>query len=174
MSDKSARHYAEAVMQAMVERWQTTLNGAATAIKGDSKLAETMSGSDTLANKVKALIGALEVKPSTEEENLLKTLIQSGDIGSLAEIAVSLGEVATGQQGPSMAEVTSAIALTKKEQDGIAKKLFAEHGEGLLIDYSVDESLMGGLRIRVGDRLIDMSVASRLSAMRESLASAVR
>ena len=174
MSNRSARHYAEAILQATIERWQTVLNQAADAIANDSKLAETLRGSGTLASKVKALTGALEVKPSTEETNLLKTLIQSGDTDLLARIAVSLGEVATGQTGPETAEVTSAIALTRKEQEEIAKKLAAEYGEDLIIDYQVDNSLMGGLRIRVGDRLIDMSIASRLNAMRESLASAAR
>ena len=54
------------------------------------------------------------------------------------------------------------------------KRLIAEHGEGLSFTFDVDPALLGGLRVRVGDRLIDNSVASRLATLRESLSSVVR
>jgi F0F1-type ATP synthase delta subunit len=49
-----------------------------------------------------------------------------------------------------------------------------QFGADLTFTFRVDPALLGGLRVRVGDSLMDTSVASRLTALRESLTSAVR
>jgi ATP synthase F1 delta subunit len=85
-----------------------------------------------------------------------------------------LGQLATGQSVSRKAEITSAIALSDDEKEQIRKRLIAEHGEGLSFTFEVDPALLGGLRVRVGDRLIDNSVASRLATLREALSSVVR
>ena len=85
-----------------------------------------------------------------------------------------VAQVAAGKTEAQKAEITSAIELTDKEKDQLRKRLTDEYGAGLTFSFSVDPSLMGGLRVRVGDRLIDNSVATRLAALRESIASVVR
>jgi F-type H+-transporting ATPase subunit delta len=70
--------------------------------------------------------------------------------------------------------VTSAIELSDEEKQQIRQRLIAEHGEGLTFTFAVDPALLGGLRVRVGDHLVDNSVASRLATLRESLSSVVR
>lgn len=66
---------------------------------------------------------------------------------------------------PTKAEVTSAAELSGEEKEQLQRSLAAEYGDGLVFSFSVDPSLMGGLRVRVGDRLIDSSIATRLVAV---------
>jgi F-type H+-transporting ATPase subunit b len=62
------------------------------------------------------------------------------------------------------AEVTSALPLTKKEQDSIKKTIKADK-----IEYKVDPGILGGLVVRVGDQVVDNSVANQMNEMRSSL-----
>lgn len=64
------------------------------------------------------------------------------------------------------AVVTSALPLTKKEQDTIAKSVLGGKGK---VDFEVNPSILGGLVVRVGDKVLDGSVAGKLEAMRQSL-----
>jgi F-type H+-transporting ATPase subunit b len=64
------------------------------------------------------------------------------------------------------AEVTSALPLTDKEQDTVRKTVNAK-----TVNFRVDPAILGGLIIRVGDQIIDDSVAGQMSGMRESLLS---
>ena len=97
-----------------------------------------------------------------------------GDLDLVKDVAASLGQVLTGRGEAVKAEVTSAADLAESEQEQLRKSLAEQYGEDLTFSFKVDPSLLGGLRVRVGDRLIDTSVASRLAAMRESLASVMR
>jgi F-type H+-transporting ATPase subunit b len=62
------------------------------------------------------------------------------------------------------AEVTSALPLTEAEQDQVRQALNASN-----ITFRVDPTILGGLKVRVGDQVIDDSIASRMNAMRSSL-----
>jgi len=177
MSDKSARanRYAQAVFQAMLERWQAALGQVSDALNSNGTLAATLKDAGQGAtDKVAALQAALPPGLPVEVTNLLQVLAREGDLDLLPDVSAALAQVATGTVVPIKAEVTSAVELSPEEQEKLRRSLASQHGEGLVFQFSVDPALMGGLRIRLGDRLIDTSVASRLSALRESLTAAVR
>ncbi len=177
MSDKSARanRYAQAAFQAMLDRWQAALSQVSDRLSQDQALAaELNDAGKSTADKVKALEVALPTDTPAEVSNLLKLLVQAGDLDLLPGVATSLTQLATGNTAPIKAEITSAVELAPEEQEKLRQSLSAEHGEELIFNFNVNPALMGGLRVRVGDRLIDTSVASRLSALRESLTAAVR
>ncbi len=181
MSDKQARvgRYAQAIFQLMVEKWQSELGAVADLVSRDPELTALLA--DTArdaAQKIAGLDAALaQLQPqalSAEVANFARLLVQEGDFALLPQVATGLAQVASGRTGPTKAEVTSAVELSPQEQEEIRRKLVQEHGDGLAFHFAVDPSLMGGLRVRVGDTLIDTSVASRLARLRESLASVVR
>lgn len=177
MSDKSARanRYAQAVFQAMLERWQTALGQASDVISKDAALAATLNdGGKSLDDKSAALQAVLPPDAPVEVSNLLKLLIQSGDVDLLPDVSAALTHAVTGAAVPTKAEVTSAAELSGEEKEQLQRSLAAQYGDGLVFSFSVDPSLMGGLRVRVGDRLIDSSIATRLVALRESLTALVR
>ena len=177
MSDKQAKlgAYAQAIMQLMVEKWQNELGQVQAAIAADPTLvAQVNDPSQDPAASLAALDRVLPAAVSNEARNFARLLVQDGDLGLLPLLPAALAQRSTGRSGPSKAEVTRAVALSSQEQADIRAKLSQEHGDGLAFTFSVDPALLGGLRVRVGDTLIDTSVASRLALLRESLASVVR
>lgn len=67
------------------------------------------------------------------------------------------------------AEVTSALPLTKKEQEIVSKDVIGKLGESATISFRVDPNILGGLVIRIGDKILDGSVAGKLESLSRSL-----
>jgi F-type H+-transporting ATPase subunit delta len=177
MSSRQERvdRYAKAVWEVILDRWTSALGEASSKVSSDKKLAALLADTGKpAADRAAALEKALGKNVPVEVLNLLKLMAENDDIGLIDEVAGRLGQIVTGQAISRKAEVTSAIALSDDEKEQIRKRLIAEHGEGLSFSFDVDPALLGGLRVRVGDRLIDNSVASRLATLRESLSSVVR
>ena len=102
--------------------------------------------------------------------NLVYALAQRGDLALLAEIAVALRErMRRAEAEPVAAEIISAIPLTDAEREALVARLESQYGAGLDVRYVVDPAILGGLIVRVGDKLIDGSVATKLAAMKQAL-----
>ncbi len=65
--------------------------------------------------------------------------------------------------------VKSAVPLTETEKEAFRTKLAQKYGEGLVLRFEVDEALIGGVVVRVGDQVIDASIASKLAALKQEL-----
>ena len=165
MSERAtAERYAQAILEAIVEQWQTTLTEVADALAQDPKL-----GAD-----VDSIEKAIPKNAGPELHNFVKMLVQEGDATLLPRVVAALGASLRGDTGPQAADITSAVELDEDAQEKIRQRLAQQYGEDLVISFDVDPSLMGGLRIRVGDQLIDNTVANRLMALREMVAASVR
>ncbi|MCY4413099.1 MAG: ATP synthase F1 subunit delta [Caldilineaceae bacterium] len=165
MSERAtAERYAQAILEAIVEQWQTTLTEVADALAQDPKL-----GAD-----VDSIEKAIPKNAGPELQNFVKMLVQEGDATLLPRVVAALGASLRGDSGPQAADITSAVELDDDAQEKIRQRLAQQYGEDLVISFDVDPSLMGGLRIRVGDQLIDNTVANRLMALREMVAASVR
>jgi F-type H+-transporting ATPase subunit delta len=66
--------------------------------------------------------------------------------------------------------VKSAVPLTEAERQDLHTRLTDRFGPDLELQFDVDPSLIGGIYVRVGDQVIDGSIAGKLSALREQLA----
>lgn len=177
MSSRQERvdRYATAVLEVVIDRWTSALGEASKAVGGNKKLAELLSDpAKPAADRAAALEKALPKNTPADVANLLKTMMDAGDLGLIDDVATRLVQVSSGVATAVQAEITSAIELTDKEKEQIRHRLISEHGDGLSFTFNVDPALLGGLRVRVGDHLVDTSVASRLAALRESLSSVVR
>ena len=89
------------------------------------------------------------------------------------DVLKSLGDLLHGGD-QNAAEITSAVELSGAERQALEAKLRAKFSRDLTFAYKVDAALLGGVVARVGDRIIDGSVASRLNAMAETLLGGVR
>lgn len=170
-----AQRYAQAIYQAMLEQWQSALNQVQAVLSKDQALYATLADSSKDFNeRAKALEAALPKGLPVEITNLLKVLLQEGNLDLVSDVGSALGRVVSGQQAPVKAEITSAVELSEQEKEALRQSLVKQFGADLTFSFRVDPALLGGLRVRVGDSLMDTSVASRLTALRESLTSAVR
>ncbi|MGR3572931.1 F0F1 ATP synthase subunit delta [Brevirhabdus sp.] len=73
------------------------------------------------------------------------------------------------EKGEVTAEVRAAKSLTKAQQDKLASTLKATFGKDVKINLAVDESLIGGLVVKVGSKMIDTSIASKLSNLQNAM-----
>mgnify|MGYP001031524176 FL=1 len=81
----------------------------------------------------------------------------------------ALSRQAAELQGQSVAVVTSATELTTEQRAALEGKLAEIYGREMAVHVQVDQAVLGGMVIRVGDEIIDGSVAGRLSAVRRAL-----
>lgn len=169
-----ADRYAQAILEAIVEQWQEALSSVADALAQGNTLAALNDPSQELGGRLAQLGKLLPAGSSAETQNFLNMLAQEGDLDLLGVVSASLRSSLSGQAVPQEAEIVSAVELGEAEKDQLRQQLTAKHGDGLVFVFRVDPSLMGGLRVRVGDSLIDHTVASRLTALREVIASTVR
>lgn len=88
----------------------------------------------------------------------------------VSDALAQTARMVAGQQGQGLAEVRVASAITGDQQRSISETLKRRFGQDHYIDAVIDESVIGGVRIRVGDVVIDASVSKQLSDMRIQLA----
>lgn len=170
-----ANRYAQAILEAVLDQWQTALIQVSDALAQNARLRSTLeSASKDTDEKVKALQAVLPTGTSAEIQNFLSLLVQEGDLDTIPAVVRELRSGLAGQSEPQKAEIVSAVELSEQEQADLRRRLAEEHGDGLIFSFRVDPSLLGGLRVRVGDTLIDNSVVSRLAAMREIVSASVR
>lgn len=158
------RRYAQAILEAVVEQWQMALGS----------VADALAQNPQLAANVEAIEEAIPADASQEVKNFVKMLVQEGDTALIPSVIIALSTSLRGESRPQEANITSAIALGDAEKEQIRQQLTTQYGDGLRFSFDVDAALMGGLRIRVGDQLIDNTIASRLLALRDVITSAVR
>ena len=168
----AAQTYARAVFEVAFEDWLKGLQHVATTLDRNptlmQSLADESKGFETRQAALSPLLPPDMAKPI---RNFLYGMLANGDMALLGDVLSQLRQMASVGSGPqtTTAEVMSAVELTSEERSGIERRLQDQFGAGLEFKYSVDPSILGGLVIRVGDKLLDDSVSSRLAALRQSL-----
>ncbi|MGR3291974.1 MAG: F0F1 ATP synthase subunit delta [Paracoccaceae bacterium] len=104
-----------------------------------------------------------EMQLSTTVSNSLALMATNRRLFVLPQLMAGLRTLIADQKGEITAEVTSAIALTEAQQDKLAKSLKSSVGKDVKINMAVDESLIGGLIVKVGSKMIDTTIASKLA-----------
>lgn len=99
--------------------------------------------------------------------HLLILMLEKGRIAQSPYIASEFERLLRLHRHESKGEVVSAVPLTDTQIEHLKNRLSQVTGLSVQLDTHVDKSLIGGLVIRVGDRMIDSSVASQLASLRE-------
>lgn len=114
-----------------------------------------------------AVADAAEVTPLTKK--FLGLLAAKHRASALPAVSLAFSRLAAARRGEVAAEVTSAVALTEAQTAGVAAALRQWLGKDPDITTRVDPSILGGLKVRVGSRLYDSSLRSRLDALKFAL-----
>jgi len=101
--------------------------------------------------------------------NFLGVLARNRRLAALDEVVQAFSRLVAAHKGETRAEVRSAKALDKTQMAALEAKLKALAGQEVRIDAQVDESLIGGLVVRIGSRMIDGSVASKLASLERAM-----
>jgi F-type H+-transporting ATPase subunit delta len=174
--DTGARRYAEAAFEVAtrddtVETWRNELELAA-GLVGDERALDVLANPAIPGEqRSEALREMLGKRVSRPVGNLIQLMLRRGRIDDLSRVAAEFRRLDDVRQGITHATATSATELSPDEVRALTARLEESTGGRIALDVQVDPSLLGGLIVRVGDRLIDGSVRGRLERLRNQLVS---
>lgn len=118
-----------------------------------------------------AVMGAVaaKMKIGALTANTLSLMASKRRLFTLPAMIKSVQGLIARERGEVTAEVSSAKALSKAQQDDLAKTLKKAVGQNIKIETTVDESLIGGLVVKVGSRMIDTSIRSKLNNLQNAM-----
>ncbi|HSV52042.1 MAG TPA: F0F1 ATP synthase subunit delta [Burkholderiaceae bacterium] len=167
-----ARPYAEALFKASA----SDLNGATAwvealaAIAANPQLQQFADSPKVTAPQVFDVIAAVTktALPDTAK-NFLRTVIENGRLSVLPEIAAQFRALKNAQGGSSDAVVYSAFPIDGTALADLAATLEKRFGRKLNLRVELEAALIGGIRVVVGDEVLDTSVKARLEQMKVAL-----
>jgi F-type H+-transporting ATPase subunit delta len=139
-------------------------------IAGDAGLRQFAADPKVTDEQVITLVsGIAGADLSPKLKNLLDVVVDNGRLAVLPEIAAQFRTLVNDRGGVADAHIVSAFPLDAKQQADLAKVLEKRFGRQLKTSVTVDSSLIGGVRVTVGDEVLDTSVVARLEQMRVAL-----
>lgn len=124
----------------------------------------------SLPEQARASLNTLERQDvSTAVQNFVQDLAQNGRLALLPYIAQSFEKMRASHQGQVDAYIVSAYPLDDEMRARLQTKLVDRFNAVVILHESVDESLLGGLTIKVGDKFIDGSVRGKLTQLQSAL-----
>ena len=123
------------------------------------------------AQVIDLVTGVIKTKLPTAGLNFLTAVIDNGRLAVLPEIANQFHSLKNGQSGSSDATVYSAFALDDAALASLLAVLEKRFGRKLNLTVEIEPELIGGVRVVVGDEVLDTSVKARLEQMKVALIS---
>jgi F-type H+-transporting ATPase subunit delta len=114
-------------------------------------------------------IGVLSGKLSAEAENFVRVLASNQRLELLHEIREQFDALKNEREGVVEAEVQSAFEMTQDQVGDLVSRLEKKLGRKVRARVSVDKALIGGVRLVVGDKVIDGSARAQLGALESAL-----
>jgi F-type H+-transporting ATPase subunit delta len=172
---RAARRYARALFNTALKSGEVDAVGQSL-----DAIAEAAQHSDQFMNvmrhplitrerKKELLHHIFEGRVQPVVEHFLFLLIENDRAAILPDVGAQFTELLDEHRREMDAEAVSAVPLSPAQVEALKARLEAESGYKVRLQTRVDESLLGGLLVRVGDRLFDGSIASQLRRLEEQL-----
>ena len=167
-----ARPYAEALFKAA--------GGAAAGLTGQMSALSAVAGNEQLrqfadnpkvgtAQVFEVVKGAVQTPLDAKVSNLLQAVIDNGRLAALPEIAAQFTALVNAQSGSSDAVIYSAFPIDEAALAEVVVALEKRFARKLKATVEIDAELIGGIRVVVGDEVLDTSVKARLEQMKAAL-----
>lgn len=175
----TARRYAEAAFQLAtrddaIDAYGEGLDLAASVLGQQQVLDVLRNPARPLRQRTDVVDSFLAKRVPEAVLKLVGLLVERGRIDRLPAVAAEYHRLLNRERGVVEAVATSAAPLTKDETAALEKKVAAMTGKTVDLRVVVDDALIGGLTVRVGDTLYDASVRGRLERLRERLVAGAR
>ncbi|WP_170404882.1 F0F1 ATP synthase subunit delta [Ruegeria arenilitoris] len=171
-----AKRYATAIFEIAKENkdlagLETGINDLSAALSESADLREVISSPLISRADQQAAITAVADKMGLHPilRNTLALMAQKRRLFVLPQLIKVLREMLADERGEVTAEVASAKALTKTQLEKLSKTLSERVGKDVTINATVDESLIGGLVVKVGSQMIDTSIRSKLNSLQNAM-----
>ena len=122
---------------------------------------------DAQSTAIAAIADKMGLSPTFA--NTLKLMASKRRLFVLPQLVAELRSRIADEKGEVTAEVRAAKALSKDQQAALAKTLKASVGKDVKMNVAVDENLIGGLVVKVGSKMIDTSIRSKLNALQNTM-----
>src|SRR4051812_8313921 len=169
-----ARPYAEAVFKLADEagalaKWSEMLANLAQ-VSQDPRVRTTVADPNLSDAKVAGFfISILASKLNGEAENLVRVLAHNGRLELLPEIRQQFEALKNEREGVIEAEVQSAFELSEDQLKDLVQRLEKKTGRKVRPHVSIDRELIGGVKVVMGDKVIDGSARAQLGALETAL-----
>lgn len=169
-----ARPYAAAVFKraketGSAEKWSETLAFIAAVLK-DKDVSVIVNNPKVSNDRLSAFMLDLgREQVDSEGANFLKLLVYNKRLGLVSYIAKIFEEYKAQDEGYIDVEVFTAYAFTKEAKQSFASALEKSLSKKVHMNVTVDKSLIGGVLVRAGDRVIDGSIRGQLQQMQKAL-----
>jgi len=169
---QAGKRYAQAAFGIALESgtiaaWRAALDDIASVLAESSAAGVFADGRIPLEQRLAMVERSLDV-PALPL-NLAKLLVSKGRSGEARAVAEAFGRMADEQEGIVHASITAAVDLSPQQVEGIEQRLSSSLGKTVQVTSAVDPGMVGGLVVRVGDRMVDGSVRTRLKRLRREL-----
>ena len=155
--------------QGKLAEWSTTLANLS-AVVADERVRAAIGDPGLSAAKVAGLlIAILAGKLSGDAENFVRVLAENGRLDVVTEIRTHFEALKNEREGTLEAEVTTAFEMDQAQIADLVARLEKRTGRKVKARVSVDKSLIGGVKVVIGDKVIDGSARAQLSALENAL-----
>jgi len=173
-SSTIARPYAEAVFrladaQGKLAEWSGALANLA-AVASDERIRAAVGDPNLSAAKVAGLfIAILSGKLSGDAENLVRVLADNGRLDVLAEVRAQYETLKNEREGVVEAEVYTAFDMGEAQLADLVARLEKRTGRKVKARVTLDKDLIAGVKVVLGDKVIDGSARAQLGALENAL-----
>lgn len=169
-----ARPYAEAAFRladgtGKLAEWSAMLVALAQ-VSGDARVRAAMGDPNLSAAKIAGLfISILSGRLTGECENFVRVLAENRRLALLPEIRAQYETLRNEREGIVEAEIQSAFELDSAQLSDLTARLEKHTGRKVRAHIRVDRELIGGVRVVIGDKVIDASARAQLAALESAL-----
>ena len=165
-----ARPYAEALFKAGVGSAELPQVSALASIAADARLRQFADNPKVDATEVLDVITSIVGMPlAPKVQAFLREVLDNGRLAAMPEIAAQFKALVNAQTGVSDATIESAFPIDGTQLDAVKATLEKRFGRRLNTIVVHKPELIGGIRVVVGDEVLDTSVAARLQQMKTAL-----
>ncbi len=155
--------------QKALAHWSTML-GFASAVASDPQMKAAIDNPKVVASDLEKLfLSVCGKKLDKAGENLVKLLVEYGRLALLPEVAAAFEELKAQDEGVLEAEITAATNPSDSEVKALVKRLETKFNKKIEVSVKVDPDIIGGIKIVIGDTVIDASVRGQLQEMAYAL-----
>ena len=171
-----ARPYAEAVFRladasGKLADWSDDLANLASVARDAGMIRAIGDPKRSAAQVAGMVIGVLSGKLSGDAENFVRVLADNRRLGVLGEIRQQFEALKHAREGVVEARIESAFALDAAQLSELVASIGKHTGREVKASVSVDKELIGGVRVTIGDKVIDASARAQLAALASALKS---
>ncbi len=175
---RAASRYAKAVLDLAIE------NESSEGVEHDMRaILETIAGSSELRGMLASPIVKGEIKKKTIEaifpkhhkitKGLVNLLVDNRRISMLNEVALKYIILNEQIKGQNVAYVTTAVPISAKLEEQLLKKVEGLTGNKVTLENKIDETIIGGFVLRIGDLQYDASIANKMNNLKREFTKSV-